>query len=689
IKYVKIICQVTSKNSEDVIKIYYNGKDNIFNDQNCIIIGNTNESVNKQYVKFENRQTILRLGPVVKQTEFNIKSIQFIPASNIEYYIQLNRDRFIKSIKLIKTNPLLIMRFLYEYRRRGLKAALKKVLNKINDQHDKIKYNFNRKFDIDNIKKKIDQFEYMPLISVIMPVYNIDPKWFELAVKSVQDQFYPNWELCIADDCSTNKKTREYLESIDNNRIKIKFCKTNQGIAEASNEAASLAKGEYIALLDNDDELTPDALYEVVKIINEKGAEFIYSDEDKITPNGKFVEPHFKPDYSPDLFLSQNYICHLCVIKKNLFDNVCGFRNGFQGSQDHDLQLRAVERTNKIYHIPKVLYHWRKIPGSTADKFHSKSYAWDAGRKAIEEALKRRNIEGEVYLGKYPGSYRVKRKIINNSLISIIIPFNDKPELLEKCINSILKKSTYTNIEIICISNNSIESKTFDIIKYYKEYDKRIKFFEYNIPFNYSKINNYAVSHTNGTHIILLNNDIEIISPDWIEGLLEHSQRPEVGAVGAKLYYPNNTIQHAGIIVGIFGNAGHSHKLFNKNEVGYYARPHIIQNISAVTGACLMVKKSVYLDVGGLNEEELSIAYNDVDFCLRLREKGYLNVFTPYCEAYHHESLSRGGEDTRDKLKRFQNEIKYMQKRHAEILKKGDPYYNPNLTLTRENFGLK
>jgi GT2 family glycosyltransferase len=540
------------------------------------------------------------------------------------------------------------------------------------------------------IESEMKAFEKQPLISIIIPVYNVDALWLKLAIESLQKQWYTNWELCIADDKSTKEETVEYLNSLDDEKIKIVFLEKNLNISGASNEALALTTGDYIALMDNDDELTPDALYEVVKTINEKDAEFIYSDEDKLEMDGSFSEPHFKPDYAPDMFLSQNYISHLGVIKKSLIDEVGGFTQGLEGSQDYDLYLRVLEHTDKVQHISKVLYHWRKVPGSTAAEFSDKSYAQDAGKMALQNAMKRRGVDSTVENGKYPGTYRVRYEIQNEPLVSIVIPFKDKPELLDMCINSVLEKSTYENYEIIGISNNSQESETFEMMKLLQKKDSRILFYEYNVPFNYSDINNYAVNnYAKGEHIVLLNNDIEIISPEWIEAMLEFSQRKSIGAVGAKLYYPNDTIQHAGIIIGIGGVAGHSHKYFDKEATGYFSRLNIVNNFSAVTAACLMVKKDIYNEVGGLDEENLKIAFNDVDFCLRVQEHGYRNIYIPYCEAYHHESISRGAEDNPEKVERFNKEVEYMKNRHKEILESGDPYYNVNLTLDYENFKIK
>ena len=540
-----------------------------------------------------------------------------------------------------------------------------------------------------NIQSEINNFIKKPLISIVMPVYNVDVKWLDLAIESLKNQWYNNWELCICDDASTKIDTLTFLKSLNDSKIKIKFLDKNVNISGASNEALKLATGEYIALMDNDDELTVDALYEVVKTINETGSEFIYSDEDKIELDGNFTDPHFKPDFSFEMFLSTNYLSHLGVIKKSLIDKVNGWEIGLEGSQDYDLYLKVLEHTRNISHIQKVLYHWRKVPGSTASEYGEKSYAHEAGAKALKDALIRRKILAEVENGMYPGTYRIKYEIINKPLISIIIPFKDEPELLNLCISSIIEKSTYENYEIIGISNNSKKTETFSIMKTLESKDSRIHFHEYNEPFNYSAINNHAVNkYAKGEQILLLNNDVEIISPNWMEAMLEFSQQPNIGAVGAKLYYPNDSIQHAGVIIGIADSADHAHKLFLRNAAGYFSRLQLIQNFSAVTAACLMVKKTLYDKLGGLNEKNLKIAYNDVDLCLRIMDKGYRNVFTPYAEAYHYESISRGAEDSSEKIKRLYEERGYLQERHYDIFQNGDPYYNKNLTSNNIGFSV-
>jgi GT2 family glycosyltransferase len=536
---------------------------------------------------------------------------------------------------------------------------------------------------------ELASFGEQPLISIILPVFDVNPQWLKLALASIENQWYKNWEICIVDDHSSNPETLNYLKSVENSKIKVRYNSSNMGISVASNDALAFASGDYVALIDHDDEYTPDALFEVVKTINHDGAEFIYSDEDKLAMDGTFREPHFKPEFSPDMLLSQNYLNHLCVIKKSLIEQVGGFSAGLEGAQDYDLYLKVLEHTNKVAHISRVLYHWRKIPGSTATDFDDKSYARDAGKRALDFALKRRQLDAQVHNGKYPGTYRVQYAIKNEPLVSIIIPFKDKPELLQMCIESILEKSTYQNFEILGISNNSEEEETFSEITRLEALDSRISFFEHNVPFNFSEINNFAINtHANGEHILLLNNDIEIISPGWIESLLEYSQREDIGAVGGKLYYPDGRIQHAGVIIGIGGVAGHSHKYIDGDHHGFFSRPHIVQNLSAVTGACLMVKRDVFDEVNGLDSQNLSVAFNDIDFCLRIREKGYLNVFTPYCEAYHHESVSRGHEITQEQKIRFNEEVKYMAHRHSDILENGDPYYNHRLSLHHEDFSL-
>jgi glycosyltransferase involved in cell wall biosynthesis len=544
------------------------------------------------------------------------------------------------------------------------------------------------------IKKEISQLEYQPLISIIMPVYNVDIKWIKKAIKSVENQIYTNWELCIADDASTDPKLIKYLKSLEKNKkIKVDFRKENGHISEASNSALKLATGEFVTLMDNDDVIQPHALAEVVKVLNEKrDTDFIYSDEDKMTMTGKRVEPFFKPDWSPDLFLSSNYLCHLTVIRKTLVDEVDGFRKGYEGSQDYDLFLRVTEKTGNIEHIPDILYSWRKIPGSTAAVYGEKSYADDASQRALSEAIKRRGLDATVTKGLFPGSFRVRYAIIGEPLVSILIPTLDKYEYIDRCISSLFEKTTYDNFEVIIIDTGSKKKK---VLEYYKKLktNPKIRFLHWDKRFNYSAVNNYGVKHAKGDYLLFLNNDTEIITPNWIEGMLEHAQREEIGAVGVRLYYPNDTIQHAGVVLGINGGtgkgvAGHAFKGFPKEIMGFPVQKDVIRNYSAVTAACTMISKKKYLEVNGL-EEMFRIAFNDVDFCLKLRDKGYYNIYTPYVELYHHESVSVGVPEkkTRD-VREFGKEIEIMYERWGELLLE-DPYYNRNLTLREENFKCK
>jgi len=546
---------------------------------------------------------------------------------------------------------------------------------------------------LERCKDKADEFHYRPKISIIMPVFNPETAHLTAAINSVFRQVYSNWELCIA-DASTKIDIKNVLnkQADTDSRIKLKFLNGNLGIAGNTNEALSLASGDYIALLDHDDELSPDALYEVVKLLQDHPeADMIYSDEDKIGLDGKRRDPFFKPEWSPDMFLSCMYTCHLGVYRKSLIESSGSFRNGFDGSQDYDIVLRLIEKTKNIFHIPKVLYHWRMTESSTASSGDRKRYAFEAGKRALEEYLLRNEIKGEVQYGPWNGSYRVKR-ITAKPLITIIIPTKDNAKVLKRCIDSIVLKTEYKNYEILIINNNSTEQLTF---KYFNELQsaENIRVVDYNRPFNFSAINNFAVTESRGEYLLFLNNDTEVIAGEWMSAMLEQAQRPEIGAVGAKLLYPNNLVQHAGVILGLTGGgkvgvAGHSHKLLSADSYGYVGRVSIIHDLSAVTAACMMMRRAVFEEVGGF-DENLTVAFNDVDICLRIRQKDYLIIYTPYALLYHHESLSRGYEDSPEKQERFKKEIDYTRERWGSIIDAGDPYYNPNLTLRYEDFRIK
>ncbi len=542
----------------------------------------------------------------------------------------------------------------------------------------------------EKIIEEIKDFNNRPKISIVMPVYNVEQKWLEKAIESVMAQLYENWELCLADDASTEKHVKITLDQYAGKdvRIKVKYLEKNQGISAASNEALSMATGEFIGLLDNDDELTVDALFENVKLLNaHPDADMVYSDEDKIDIDGKRCKPHFKPDWSPDMFLSHMYTCHFGVYRKSIINKIKGFRKEYDGSQDYDLVLRFIEKTERIYHIPKVLYHWRIIPGSAALSTDAKSYAYVAGKKALSDYMKRNRIDGEVENGLFTGSFRVRRKIQGTPDISIIIPFRDKASVLKKCVHSILKKSSYKNYRIFLVNNRSKKTETFKFLEEIKR-NPAINVIDYDREFNFSTINNFAVSNTESEYILFLNNDTEVISPGWIEAMIEYAQRDDVGCVGALMYYPDDTVQHGGVIIGFGGVAGHSHVQCRRYFSGYMGRLNVVNNLSAVTAACLMTRRSIFEEIGGF-DENITHAFNDVDLCLKIREKNYLIVYTPYAELYHHESLSRGYEDTPEKKKRFKREVDYINMKWGKTIEKGDPYYNPNLTLEGEAFSIR
>ena len=535
---------------------------------------------------------------------------------------------------------------------------------------------------------QLEDWAHRPVISIVVPVHDTRREWLDALVQSVRSQFYPHWQLVLVDDASTKAPTREALTAAeDDDRIRVIRRESGGGISMATNAGIAVADGDYIAFVDHDDLLEPDALLQVARAIEATGADIVYTDEDKIDAAGQQTyDPHYKPAWSPDLLLSQNYISHLTVIRRELIGRVGGLNSEFDGSQDHDLMLRASEAANEIVHVPLSLYHWRAVEGSTAREFGEKSYPWEAGRRAVEQALVRRGIAGTAKRGERPGTYRVRRSVVGQPKISILIPFRDQPRLLGQCIRSILDKTDYGHYEIIGLDNQSESAATHELMRKLAARDPRVRFEHYDQPFNFSAINNFGAGLAEGEHLLLLNNDTEVIAPEWLGAMLAHSQREQVGAVGAKLLYPNDRIQHAGAILGIGGVAGHSHKFLDNNANGYFSRPHLTQNVSAVTGACLMVKKTLYEELGALEERYLSIAFNDIDFCVRLREKDLLNIYEPSAALYHHESISRGYEDSDDKRMRFSKEVRYMQFRHAETLSECDPYFSPNLAPHSESF---
>lgn len=543
-----------------------------------------------------------------------------------------------------------------------------------------------------------------PKISIVVPLYNTPETFLREMIESVMASTYENWELCLADGTPGESVIPAIVQEYQQNdrkiidkeasRVVYQKLKENGGIAENTNAAIAMAGGDYIAFLDHDDVITPDALYEmadrIIKGRNQgKEPEVLYSDEDKTDAGQtKVMDPHFKPDFNPDLLCSNNYITHFLVVKRELADRLGGIRKDFDGAQDYDFVLRATEQAKVIAHIPKILYHWRMHELSTAGDGDSKSYARDAGKRAIEAHLERIGVEGSVEPTQYFGFYRVNYRLTERPLVSIIIPNKDETETLKKCLDAIAK-SSYENYEVIIVENNSTEEATFSLYK--KIESDKIRVVYYPDAFNYSKLNNFGASYANGTYYILMNNDIEVIETNWIEQMLSNCERREVGVVGARLYYPDNTIQHAGLVVGVGGSlrgiGANLYQGMRRERSGYMHRAAIQMNYSAVTAALLMVKKEVYDKVNGF-EEELSVAFNDVDFCLRVREAGYLIVYDPRVEAYHYESKSRGAEDSPEKVARFQSEIEFMRNRWETLLKEGDPNYNLNFSRMRPDYSL-
>ena len=685
VQYCNIECSISADNPSSTIVIYaQNEESSEYNEQNSVPICNANGESKKILHAFPNKAKSFRIDLRNSIGNFEIINFTITPYTLAHYRLLHKLETLKKIIHHTVRDTSLIKKFLRVIKTRGIKAALREIYIKLNKHRivPASTYIFIPPEFTEDIKKEIQSFAHQPLISIVMPVYNAPPVLLEKAVNSIKSQWYSNWELCIADDASTKQETINYLKNLKENNIKITFLPKNLNISGATNAAFEKVSGDYTALMDNDDELTIDALYNIVKEINTSDAEFIYSDEDKLEQDNTFAEPHFKPDFQQDLFLSQNYINHLCVIKTQLIKKAGWWTVGLEGAQDYDLFLRVTELTDKIKHIPKILYHWRKVPGSTAAVFSDKQYAQKAGLQALQNAINRRNLKAEVSNGLTDGTYKVSYTLTNLPLISIIIPFKDKPDLLEKCLSSIITKSTYKNLEILCLNNNSEKKETKLRIAKLQELDDRITFYPYNKEFNYSAINNYAVSKlSKGEYIIFLNNDIEIITPSWIEEMLSLAQRDNTACVGGKLYFPNDYIQHAGIVLAPY--TIHAlilmYSMMERHGYGYFARAKCINNYLAVTAACMMVKKELFLKSQGFDEDKFPIAYNDVDFCLRMHEKGLVNVFTPFCEAYHNESSTRGYEKSLKEIERREKEKFNLKDKHRKLFENPDPCYNPNL----------
>ena len=580
------------------------------------------------------------------------------------------------------------IRYLKHYGVRGFYARLLERFEEREVEYQEW-YEKNKPSEEELARQRKKKWKEPVTISVLVPAYRTPEVFLRQMIESVLNQTYPHLELCIADgsgeNISVEKVVKEYQAK--DQRVRYQRLEKNEGIAGNTNAAIRMATGDYLALFDHDDLLAPNALFEVASTIEKDKADVVYTDEDKVTSDLKeHFQPHFKPDFNPDLLCSNNYICHLFVVKRSLALKLGGQDPAYDGAQDYDFIFRCTEEAEKIVHIAKILYHWRVHQASTADNPTSKMYAFDAGKRAIEAHLQRIGAKAEVSHTKDLGFYRVKYQVQGNPKVSIVIPNKDEKETLKKCLESIWQKTTYSNYEIILVENNS---STREIRDYYQELDGKngVRVVYWDKEFNYSAINNFGISYAKGEYILCLNNDITVISPEWMEELLANCQRPEVGIVGARLYYPDNTIQHAGIVLGMGGCAGSLFVGLARSRGGYLHKAALQQDLSAVTAACFMVKKEAFEKVGGF-EEKLAVAFNDVDFCLKVRHAGYLVVYDPYAELYHHESKTRGYENTEAKKRRFQEEIEYMRCHWMpDILR--DPYYNENLSLKASDYSLR
>lgn len=574
----------------------------------------------------------------------------------------------------------------------GIEATIKKSVRRLRHENDFPYDEWRERYEItvDELQKQRKvRFEHEMVFSVVIPLYMTNKVFLKEMIDSICAQTYGNWELCLADGSGIDSPLTAVLEDYAKKDPRIKFCtlKENLGIAGNTNAALEIASGNVIVLADHDDIMPANALFELAKAWNEDSTiDVVYSDEDKISMDGKqYFDPHFKSDFNIDLLCSMNYICHLFAFRREMLDKTGFFRKEFDGAQDYDFILRCCENAKNIYHIPKVLYHWRCHLDSTASNPDSKRYAFDAGRRAVEEHYKRIGIPAKVEHSDFYGMYRTVYEWKEEPLVSILIPNKDHIDDLEKCLKSI-KKSDYKNYEVIIIENNSTEETTFS---YYKQIEsEQVHIVYYKGEFNFSSINNYGASYAKGEYFLLLNNDTEMIHKNCIRELLGYCMRKEVGAVGARLYYSDDTIQHAGVVIGFGGIAGHTFIGKSRYDLGYFGRIVCAQDYSAVTAACMMTKREAFETVNGLSED-LRVAFNDIDYCLKLRKAGYLIVYNPYAELYHFESKSRGLEDTPDKVERFNGEIELFNQKWGKELEKGDPYYNPNLTLDNSDFSLR
>ncbi len=671
--------------------IIYPLSDNIVLDKNYVVDRILNKKSDKidVYVSLPNYAKKLELYVNNKKILEKDVSILFRLFSKAKKFFQRIFHVVFRIPKIIvKTIKLMWQRHHFIVPPRMIKQYFSSFKNNISNKNiDELFYNslidsdYRKWLDEQDEEVIYQNLKYKPLISLIIPVYNVEKELLEECLDSILNQSYSNFEICIADDHSTNEGTLKTLKEYEkkDKRIHVIYRKENGHISEASNSAISIAKGEFIGLVDNDDVIEKDALYYVVEELNcDKNLDMIYSDEDKLDFDGERCFPHFKSDFAIDTLLSSNYICHFTVLRKSIVEELGGFRSEYNGAQDYDLFLRVIDKTRKIAHIPKVLYHWRMTKGSTSSSGSHKNYAYEAGKLALEDYFERNHVEAKVHLIGEPQMYKIEYLYKKEPSISIIIPTKDKAKVLDTCLKSIYEKTNYQNYEVIVIDNNSKEEETFELMQLYKSRQNNFFYYRYECEFNYSYLNNEAVRKANGDYIVLLNNDTEVISENWLHDMVGYAMQEHIGCVGAKLLYPNRTIQHAGVVVGVGGIAMHANVSTGEDQFGYFGRLISVYDWSCVTAACLMVKKSKYLKVEGL-DEKLKVAYNDVDFNLKLLECGYSHVVLPQVKLFHYESLSRGNDMREDQIKRFKEETDYMcDKWQTKLLH--DKYYNDNMS---------
>ncbi len=671
-----------------------------FNELDTVVLPYKNNIKATRLFRLDSPLLTLRFDPLEQSGPFSIGQFELnpIPADKIEGHliqkIQADHPRY----RDIDTNTL--RSTISNESGPDIQARLFSLYNGLFDSFPSLDYqDWIETVEVPslpNIEEINDMLASMitsPLISVVMPVYNPAEIYLRACLDSVLAQSYPHWELCIADDNSPKEHVQRILREYErkDSRIHVVYRPQNGHISAASNSALEIAGGNFVALLDHDDVLPEHALLFMAQAIcAQPEAQVFYSDEDKLNERGERFAPHFKSDWNPDLFFSQNYVSHLGVYRRELLRHIGGFRLGVEGSQDQDLLLRCLPhlRHDQIVHIPRVLYHWRTVEGSTALASGEKSYTTEAGIKALRDYFACQQPGVSVEAGLLPNTYRVRYPIPESApLVSLLIPTRDRRALTETAVRSIIEKSTYSHFEILILDNGSVEQDTLDFFMQIQQEDSRVKVLRYDHPFNYSAINNFGARHAKGSIVGLVNNDVEVINPEWLSEMVSHCLRPEIGCVGAKLYYSNDTLQHGGVILGLGGVGGHSHKQYPRHHPGYFCRLLLTQTLSAVTAACLLIRKEIYDEVAGLDEENLHVAFNDVDFCLKVREAGYRNLWTPYAELYHYESISRGAEDSPEKIARFAKEINFMKTkwgRHLEV----DPFYSQNLTKDREDFSI-